>query len=80
MDGYRFERVDWTDRTDTDRGGGGGGIRRPTQRTNTQVGCEFTGKKELSQNKQSVNGNIVLVPEESDKRSVAVDFDSIGVK
>lgn len=24
MDGYRFERVDWTDRTDTDRGGGGG--------------------------------------------------------
>lgn len=79
MDGYRFERVDWTDRTDTDRGGGGG-IRRPTQRTNTQVGCEFTGKKTLSQKKQSVNGNIVLVPEESDKRSVAVDFDSIGVK
>lgn len=45
MDGYRFERVDWTDRTDTDRDGGGGGIRRPTQRTNTQVGCEFTEKK-----------------------------------
>lgn len=78
MDGWIQIWKGWLDREQTQTGAGG--IRRPTQRTNTQVGCEFTGKKTLSQKKQSVNGNIVLVPEESDKRSVAVDFDSIGVK